>query len=102
MSKKDNVIKSMLSMMDMGVVQGVNSEWYNEAKEALKEDEANINLLLENLQSAIDCTDDYNMFDRSNNKQYFKHEIFKPELAILEKFKSESVVPQHEPIKTDE
>ena len=93
MNKKDAVIKSMISMMDMGVVQGVNSEWYNEAKEALTENENNINLLLENLQSAIDCTDDYNMIDRSNNKQYFKHEIFKPELAILEKFKNNQTLP---------
>ena len=39
MSKKDAVIKSMLSMMDMGVVKGINSEWYNEAKEALLTDD---------------------------------------------------------------
>jgi len=55
-SKKDNVIKSMLSMMDMGVVQGVNSEWYNEAKEALLTDDYQAGL-----QAASDYLDNINL-----------------------------------------
>ena len=43
--------------------------------------------LREALYSAIESTDDYDMIDRSNGKQYFKHEIFKRELKALEETK---------------
>lgn len=46
----------MLSMMDMGVVQGVNSEWYNEAKEALLTDDYQAGL-----QAASDYLDNINL-----------------------------------------
>ena len=39
--------------------------------------------LHEALHRAIECTDDFDMIDRSNGKQYFKHEIFKHELELL-------------------
>ena len=39
--------------------------------------------LHEALHRAIECTDDFDMIDRLNGKQYFKHEIFKHELELL-------------------
>lgn len=52
--------------------------------------QAHVNQLREALESAIECTDDYNMIDRMDGKQYFKHKIFKHEIKLLEELRATS------------
>jgi hypothetical protein len=62
-----------------------------ESTRTIQELEAHINDLREALQSAIDCTDDYDIIDRGNGKQYFKFEIFKSEMEALAKTPAQSL-----------